>query len=92
VLEEEVPMKRILLVVPIVVGAAFAAKRMAGACGHIDFGARIAAMPDDAPPKWVFNNVSAIRANTERILELLQRQAPGGPAERAPASTGGTDG
>ena len=29
-------------------------------------------MPDNAPPKWVFNNVSAIRENTERILEVLE--------------------
>ena len=28
-------------------------------------------MPDNAPPKWAFQNISAIRENTDRILELL---------------------
>lgn len=27
--------------------------------------------PDDFPPKWMFNNISAIRENTERILEAV---------------------
>ncbi len=29
-------------------------------------------MPDNAPPKWVFRNITAIRENTDRILELLE--------------------
>ena len=29
-------------------------------------------MPDNAPPKWMFNNISEIRNNTERIIELLE--------------------
>jgi hypothetical protein len=29
---------------------------------------------DNAPPKWAFNNISAIRENTDRILELLERE------------------
>jgi hypothetical protein len=33
-------------------------------------------MPENAPPKWMFRNISAIRANTERILELLQAERP----------------
>ncbi len=32
--------------------------------------------PDDFPPKWMFNNVSAIRENTERILEALAKEDP----------------
>jgi hypothetical protein len=31
-------------------------------------------MPEDAPPKWIFRNVSAIRENTERILQLLESE------------------
>ena len=31
-------------------------------------------LPDEAPPKWMFNNISAIRENTDRILDLLQRE------------------
>jgi citrate synthase len=34
--------------------------------------AGIAAMPDDFPPVVMFNNVAAIRANSDRILELLE--------------------
>lgn len=35
--------------------------------------------PEDFPPKWMYLNVTAIRENTERILEALQRE---------PAATG----
>jgi hypothetical protein len=31
-------------------------------------------MPDDAPPKWIFRNISAIRENTDRILQLLESE------------------
>jgi hypothetical protein len=36
-------------------------------------------MPDNAPPKWMFRNITAIRENTDRILELLEsgRAEPG---------------
>ena len=27
--------------------------------------------PDDFPPKWMYLNITAIRENTERILEAL---------------------
>jgi hypothetical protein len=40
-------------------------------------------MPDNAPPKWMCRNITAIRENTDRILGLLEsgraesaRQAP----------------
>ena len=29
---------------------------------------------DDFPPKWIFNNINAIRENTERILEALENR------------------
>jgi hypothetical protein len=38
---------------------------------------RLAGMPDSAPPKWMFNNIGAIRTNTERIIELLESPAAG---------------
>ena len=31
-------------------------------------------MPETAPPKWMFTNITAIRENTERILELLEER------------------
>jgi hypothetical protein len=35
-------------------------------------------MPEDAPPKWIFNNITAIRENTERILQLLESERTSG--------------
>jgi hypothetical protein len=40
----------------------------------IDWEQRIAAMPDTAPPKWMFTNIKAIRENSDRILELLKER------------------
>ena len=34
-------------------------------------------MPEDFPPRIMFDNIEATRANSERILDLLERQAPG---------------
>ena len=31
-------------------------------------------MPEDFPPRMMFENVEATRANSERILELLEAQ------------------
>ena len=55
--------------------------------GDTDFGKAIAAMPDTAPPRWMFTNVSAIRENTERILEILEARPPD-PHEPRPADPG----
>lgn len=33
--------------------------------------ARLARMPDSSPPKWMFTNISAIRDNTDAILERM---------------------
>jgi hypothetical protein len=35
------------------------------------------AMPDDFPPVMMFNNVAATRENSERILELLEKDRSG---------------
>ena len=53
-------------------GIAFLVKRFAPDLGKIDWEKKFDAMPDNAPPKWMFNNISAIRDNTERIIELLE--------------------
>ena len=40
-------------------------------------------MPDNAPPKWMFRNITAIRENTDRILDSWSPAAlslPGRPA------------
>jgi cyanophycinase-like exopeptidase len=70
-------MKKLLIVggaVAGVAGAAFLAKRFASSSGGPDFERWIERMPDNAPPKWIFRNVTAIRENTERILRLLDRE------------------
>jgi hypothetical protein len=35
------------------------------------------AMPDDFPPVMMFKNIEAIRENSERILELLEKDRSG---------------
>jgi hypothetical protein len=53
---------------------------------NIDWEKRFEAMPENAPPKWMFRNITAIRKNTERILELLEPDRSGSAAaESAPA-------
>ena len=78
-------MKRSAVLIPIVVVAVLLAKRLGP---RIDFASRIAAMPDSAPPKWIFDNVTAIRANTDRVPDLLQQQATAEP-DIPPGRAGG---
>jgi hypothetical protein len=65
----------------VVVGAVVLAKRHALSRDGFDIERFVERMPDNAPPKWLFQNITAIRQNTNRILELLdseqQRAAPG---------------
>jgi hypothetical protein len=67
-------MKKLLVIAGAAVGAALIARRGAAHCRQFDFERMIDRMPENAPPKWMFRNVSAIRANTERILELLSAE------------------
>jgi hypothetical protein len=67
-------MKKLLIVGAAVSGAAFLAKRFASSSGGPDFGRMVERMPENAPPKWIFRNINAIRENTDRILELLERE------------------
>ena len=67
-------MKKLLIVGGVALGAAFLAKRCASSCGGLDFERLIEGMPENAPPKWMFRNISAIRENTERILRLLESE------------------
>ena len=65
-------MKKVLIGVALVVGIGLLARRFAPELGKIDWEKRFEAMPDDAPPKWMFRNIGAIRENTDRILALLE--------------------
>jgi hypothetical protein len=66
-------MKKLLIVGGALTGAAFVAKRFASS-GGVDFERWVERMPENAPPKWIFRNVSAIRENTDRILQLLESE------------------
>lgn len=68
-------MKRWLIVGATVVGAALVARQCASQCGRLDIEQKIGRMPDNAPRKWMFSNIGAIRENTDRILELLERES-----------------
>ena len=73
-------MKRLLMFGAITLGLAAGARRLARHCG--DFETMIERMPEDAPPKWMFRNISAIRKNTESILELLETEHTGAADHR----------
>ena len=74
-------MKRLLLVGAAVAGAGVCATRCARGHSGFDFEKMVERMPENSRPKWMFRNISSIRANTERILELLERERAA-PAER----------
>jgi hypothetical protein len=75
--------KRLLISGAAVTGAALVVKRIASRSSGFDLGRLFERMPENAPPKLMFRNVSAIRENTERILQLLERErATAGPEPR----------
>ena len=65
-------MKKTLVAIGVIAGAVLVARRFAPMIGEIDWEQRFEAMPDNAPPKWMFRNISEIHDNTERILRLLE--------------------
>ena len=79
--------KRLLMSGAAVTGAALVAKRLASQSSGLDFGRLFERMPESAPPKLMFRNISAIRENTERILQLLEseRTTAGPQPRRDPA-------
>jgi hypothetical protein len=77
-------MKKALVLVAVLAGLAALGRLLGSRMQNIDWEKRIAALPDNAPPKWMFRNVTAIRENTERILRLLESERSG---STQPAST-----
>ncbi len=73
-------MKKVLVFAAVLAGLGALARLFGPKTGNIDWEKRFEAMPGNAPPKWMFRNIAAIRENTERILELLEP----GRAEPAP--------
>jgi hypothetical protein len=88
--EEAKIMLKALLAGAVVIGAVVVAKRhVVSSRDGFDIESFIERMPDNAPPKWAFQNITAIRENTDRILELLdgQRKAETG-VKAAPTDEG----
>ena len=75
-------MRRLLLVGAAAVGGGVCARRCGRGHGGFDFERMIERMPENVPPKWMFRNITAIRHNTEQILELLESER-GAQAERS---------
>ena len=66
-------MKKGLLFVVLLAVVVAVAKRFGPKLQNMDWEERLERMPDNAPPKWMFRNITAIRENTDQILELLDR-------------------
>jgi hypothetical protein len=79
-------MKRLLFVGVAALGAAVFARRLARGCGSFDFEKMIERLPENAPRKWMFRNITAIRENSERILELLETERASGTGEETRAA------
>ena len=77
-------MKKVLAVAAVLVGLGVLARRFGPKMQNIDWEKRFEAMPDNAPPKWMFRNITAIRKNTDRILELLESGQPGPDQQASP--------
>lgn len=66
-------MKKALLLTAVAVALLVLASRLGPKLQNIDWEKRFERMPDNAPPKWMFRNIAAIRENTDRILSILER-------------------
>lgn len=82
-------MKEVVILVAALAGVGFLVKRFAPELGTIDWEKKLEAMPDNAPPKWMFRNVTAIGDNTDRILELLEGRTADGAATQSSVRVGG---
>lgn len=67
-------MKKALVVGGVAVGGIVLGRRLVAACKACSVEEMLERMPDTAPPKWMFRNIAAIRANTEQILARLEER------------------
>ena len=70
----------------LITGVVLLARRFHPRLENINWERKFAAMPDDFPPKRMFLNISAVREQNERILELLEADREAKPAEKAEAA------
>ncbi len=70
-------MKKLCAFVVVLLLLGVAARRFGS---QVDWEKKLEAMPDNAPPKWMFRNITAIRENTDQILKLLKADRPEAPA------------
>jgi hypothetical protein len=70
-------MKKVLIIVGVIVAVALA-KRFGPKLDSIDWEQRIAALPDNALPKWIYQNITTIRENTDQIRRLLDTRETSG--------------
>lgn len=68
-------MRKLMMIAVVVAAAAFVVRRVILG-GSVDWEGALAKMPDDAPPKWMFSNIEAIRRNTDRILQRMDALTP----------------
>jgi hypothetical protein len=64
-------MRNRLIAVGLIIAAVLVIRRLV-LKGGVDWETVFDRMPDTAPPKWMFKNISAIRQNTDAILERLE--------------------
>ena len=76
-------MRKVLAFAAALAGLAVFARLFGPKMRNIDWEKKLEAMPDNAPPKWMFRNITAIRDNTDRILQLLE-SGRSGPVPPAP--------
>jgi len=68
-------MKKLVPIALALLAAVILVRRFAGG-ERMDWEARIAKMPENSPPRWMFTNIRTIRDNTETLLERMDELAP----------------
>ncbi len=79
-------MRKLLITVLSIAGVLVVLKVVGERMQNVDWEKRFEQMPDNAPPKWMFRNLAAIRESTDRILEILEEE----PSPSDPPAAEGT--
>ena len=69
-------MKKVLAAAALLAVLGVLARRLGPKMPAIDWEERLEAMPGNSPPKRMFGSITAIRENTDRILQLLESGQP----------------